>query len=330
MISKAIQQARSLSGRARMYFLSGKLRACQVPRIVVSDRMQPSIWLRDLVSLGDLRGLDVRESVALKFHQAFACDVPQLLDLNGNSYRYLRGLGQAFEELVHVTTQVRGLEIAAISGLQTCLTSEIQFRTIDEYYRHPHCQAQELRHRFTFEQCVARMFEDGLQHQFLVPAWSAFNNDGEARVYWLNSNHAHLLAVAQARARAKSRTHEIRARVDVQYIRSDVLEELLAMAAMVMVDSQHAELRGLYDVLREVDFPVLVLRGLNPFSRTRGVQTAPDRDVLIFPRTSASASGCAELLLRENRGADFGAFLNRLLKSQPAQFAGEVIFRGAA
>jgi hypothetical protein len=85
---------------------------------------------------------------------------------------------------------------------------------------------------------------------------------------------------------------------------------------MVMVNRRHAERVGFYDSLDDADFPVVVLRGLSPFSIARPERNLVVRDILIFARNNRLASECAEHLLKANPGANFGAFLVELCSAQ--------------
>jgi hypothetical protein len=280
----------------------------------------PSIWLRDLCPLAELGHLDARDSVAKPSLGAEQSNAPHLHDLNGNAYRHVRALAQLFEDLVFQATKDRDLDLRTISGLRDCSSSHIQFRTMDEYFRHPLCQAAQATQPASFKECIAATLGQEARTRLIVPAWSAWGNEGEPRVYWLNTGDAYQFAAARMLAMRDGHVHLIAADVESQHIRPKVLQDLLSVVTMVMVDSRHSEVLGLYDLLRSVDFPVLILRGLNPFATARPDQQRLEQDILLFPRASSLATGFAELLLVDNEAANFGAYLAELSRSQPTRF----------
>lgn len=336
MIFSVIQQAKkhvlAISERARVASLATKLRACRVPRVNIEDYCKSSIWLHDLVQLADLSYIEVRNSVARRSQLVAPASVPQLQDINGNAFRHANVFGKMFEDLIQQSAGTVDVDLRAISGMQNGAGEDVVFQSMAEYLRHPHCQTMLLNQRPSIEQCLHQAFGTEKHTRFLLPRWSAAHHDKTPRLYWLNTGSPQALAIAQAKAIKEGRAHSVRGDLEVLQIRPKVLNDLLGMCTMVVVNNRFADQMGLYDLLRNVEFPVLALHGLAPFS-PQEAQPAPlptdmffktvnrsgtrsALDILIFPRSHPIATAFAELLLRENEGANFGEFLLRLMKSQ--------------
>jgi hypothetical protein len=132
----------------------------------------------------------------------------------------------------------------------------------------------------------------------------------------MNAGDPRYLAIAQAKASRENSGHCLHGMVEYQYLRTSGLKDLLSNFRMVMVNRRHAERVGFYDSLDEADFPVVVLRGLSPFTIARPERNLAVRDILIFARNNRLSSECAEHLLKANPGANFGAFLVALCSAQ--------------
>jgi hypothetical protein len=332
VIQQAKKQVQAFSERTRVASLATKLRACRVPRVNIEDYCKSSIWLQDLVQLADLSYIEVRNSVARRSQLIAPTSVPQLQDINGNAFRHANVFGKMFEDLVQQSSGTIDVDLRAITGLQNGPGEDVAFQSMTEYLRHPHCQTLQLNQRPTIEQCLHQAFGAEKHTRFLLPRWSAAHNGNTPRLYWLNTGSPQALALAQAKALKENKTHSIRGDLEVLQIRPKVLTDLLAMCSMVVVNNRFADQMGLYDLLRTVEFPVMALHGLAPFSPNepqpaplptdmffKTVNRSGSRsalDILIFPRSSAIGTAFAELLLRENDGANFGHFLQRLMKSQ--------------
>jgi hypothetical protein len=332
VIQHARKHALAISERSRIASLANKLRACSVQRVSIDAYCKSSIWLPDLIQLADLSYIEVRNSISRRSQLTTPTSVPQLQDINGQGFRYVNVYGKMLEDLIQQSSGTVDIDLRVVTGLQGGAGQDVAFRSMTEYYRHPHCQTLLLKQRMTVEQWVAQAFGPEKYTRFLLPRWSAAHHDHVPRLYWLNTGSPQALAIAQAKMLRDGSAHSVRGELEVLQIRPKVLSDLQSMCSMVAVNNQASDRLGLYDLLRTVDFPVLALHGLAPFSpmepereprpedmlvkTTRRTSTSSALDILLFPRSHPMSAACAEILLANNAGADFGAFLSRLMKSQ--------------